>query len=115
MTSDRGATASLQFVGDAAAALARSGDLDMAVEALLGLTVDAVAADVAIAYLQDPDRAELQVGVAVGLDQAAGASLESGLNDPEDPVIRTARDRAARDLVSADVPAALAAAGVATA
>src|SRR5437868_13748137 len=104
MTSDRGATASLQFVGDAAAALARSGDLDTAVEALLGLTVDALAADVAVAYLQDPDRAELQLGVAVGLDQAAGASLESELNNPDDPVILTARDRAGRDLAGGDVP-----------
>jgi diguanylate cyclase (GGDEF)-like protein len=113
MTSDRGATASLQLVGDAAAALARSGDLDSAVETLLGLLAQAVGADVAIAYLQDPDRADLQLGVAIGLDQNAGASLEAGLENPEDPVIQTARDRTARDLGGGEVPAVLAAAGAA--
>ena len=105
----------LQLLSDAAAAMARSANLDSAVEKLLELAVSALAATLGIVYLQDPDRVELTLGVAVGASAELGAALEASLGAGDDAVAATARDRAPSTLTGDAVPAVLHAAGIATA
>ena len=115
VSNEESASGQLQLLSDAAAALARSKDLDAAVERLLTLATEALGASVGIVYLQDPDRVELQLGVAVGVHPDVGAQLEASLGGVDDAVAQIARDRAARTVDGADVPRALADAGIATA
>jgi diguanylate cyclase (GGDEF)-like protein len=105
----------LQVLTAAAAALSRSADLDTAVEHLLALAVESLGASAGVVYLQDPDRVELQLGVAIGVSPQVGAALEGSVGSADDVVAATSRDRVARTVTGADVPAALAAAGVTTA
>lgn len=102
----------LRLLSVAAAALSRSTDLDTAVERLLALAVDTLGATLSVVYLQDPDRVELQLGVAVGVSAELGAALEGSAGSADDVVAETARDRVARTVTGAGVPAVLAAAGV---
>jgi diguanylate cyclase (GGDEF)-like protein len=115
VTNEETASGQLQLLSEAADALARSSDLDTAVERLLTLTVETLGASVGVVYLQDPDRVELQLGVTVGVDDALAAGLEGSLAAADDAVAETARDRNPRTVRSTDVPAVLAGAGIATA
>jgi diguanylate cyclase (GGDEF)-like protein len=114
MTSDRSVTGALQLVSDVSAALAGTGDLDAGVERLLEIALDAAGATVGVAYLQDPDRVELSLGVAVGVAEDAGAAIEAALAATDDPIAATARDRTTRTVSGGEVPADLAALGLAT-
>jgi diguanylate cyclase (GGDEF)-like protein len=115
VTNEGAASGQLQLLSDAADALARSSDLDTAVERLLTLAVDALGASLGVVYLQDPDRVELQLGVTVGVDEALAAGLEGALAVGEDVVAATARDRSSRTVSGGGVPAVLSGAGIATA
>lgn len=115
MTNEETASGQLQLLSEAADALARSPDLDAAVERLLALAVDTLGASLGVVYLQDPDRAGLQLGVTVGVDEALAAGLEASLAGADDAVDETARDRTPRTVTGDDVPAILGAAGIATA
>lgn len=107
MTNQPGPRGPLNILTEAAATLARSTDLDSTLERLLGLGIDTLNASLGVVYLQDPDRVELQLGVAVGAGDEAGAMLEAALGGPDDPVAATSRDRAPRNLAAADMPDAL--------
>src|SRR5690349_17674700 len=115
MTNEENASGQLQLLSEAADALARSSDLDTAVERLLTLAVDTLGASLGVVYLQDPDRVELQLGVTVGVDEPLGAGLEGSLVGTDDAVTQTARDRNPRTVSGGDVPAVLGGAGIATA
>lgn len=113
MTNDRAARDPLALFARAADVLAGAPDLDEGVEQLMGLIADQLGAEVAVAYFQDPDRTELQLGVALGLDEEERAVLEQGLGQVDDPVAATSRDRAARDFTGDGPSGGLAAAGLA--
>ena len=96
-----------------AAATARSEDLDGAIDTLLGLAVDASGATDAVAYLQDPDRPELQLAGSVGLEPDAAAGLAGAVTEPNHPVavaVREHRPEVAAD--AAHLPLIVSAAGV---
>jgi diguanylate cyclase (GGDEF)-like protein len=92
-----------------AEALAATDDIDAGLGQLLTVATGAVAAPVGALYLQDPDRAGLQLAVTVGLDAAHRQAVESGLAADDDIVAIVARDRVTR---SASVGAFVSAAGV---
>ena len=115
MTNERGVPSPTQLLADAAAAIARSADLDSALEHLLGLAADALGATIGVVYLQDPDRVELQLGVAIGVTDELGAALEGSLGMPDDPIAGTSRDRAPRTVSEGDLPPVLAGSGIGTA
>ena len=115
MTIDRQDREPIALFARASDVLAGAPDLDDAVEQLMGLVADHLEADVAVAYLQDPDRAELTLGVALGLDEEERAVLEQGLGQVDDPVAATARDRAARDFTGEGPSGGMSAAGLASA
>jgi diguanylate cyclase (GGDEF)-like protein len=101
----------LPVLTEAAAAVARSTDLDTAVERLLELALDSLGAAAVAAYLQDPDRVELQPGVVVGRDDRLKATLPGLLGDEDGPIVETSRDRTVRDIAQEALPDALASAG----
>jgi diguanylate cyclase (GGDEF)-like protein len=115
VTNEDAGSAQLDLLVDASAALARSADLDDAVERLLALTVETVGGSLGVVFLQDPDRVELQVGVTLGGSDELVPALEASLGAADDAIAATARDRAARTVTGEDVPAAIAEAGIATA
>jgi diguanylate cyclase (GGDEF)-like protein len=102
----------LPVLAEAAAALARSADLDAAVERLLELALESLGAAAGAAYLQDPDRLDLQPGVTAGTDEGLRATLPVLVEDLDGPIVATSIDRVARDLSGDTVPGPLAAAGV---
>ena len=115
MTDDDAATGQLQLLSAVAATLARSSELDAAVERLLGIAVDTLGATAGVVCLQDPDRVELQLGVTIGVADEVVAALEAGLGSTDDAIAATARDRADRTVTGDHVPDALAQGGVRTA
>lgn len=115
VTNEETPSGQLQLLSEAADALARSPDLDAAVERLLTLAVETLGASLGVVYLQDPDRVELQLGVTVGVDEPLAAGLQGSLAGADDVVTETARDRNARTVTGPDVPAVLGGAGIATA
>ena len=94
----------LPVLTEAAAAVARSTDLDAAVERLLELALDSLGAAAGAAYLQDPDRVELQPGVVVGREDRLKAMLPGLLGDEDGPIVETSRDRTARDIARGGTP-----------
>ena len=114
MTNEQGRSGQLQLLTEAAAALARSSDLDVAVERLLSLAVDMLGGSLGVVYLQDPDRVELQLGVAVGV--ARRWAMRSGVPSPR-PMTQWPRSPRpdTPHLSGGDVPPVIADAGIATA
>src|ERR1041384_1307059 len=96
VTNEQAASGQLQLLTDAAAALARSSDLGVAVEQLLDLAVESLGASLGVVYLQDPDRVELQLGVTIGADDVLEAGLEGALGGSDDAIAETARDSTPR-------------------
>jgi diguanylate cyclase (GGDEF)-like protein len=84
------------LLAQAAATLAASDDLDTTVGQLLELGTTALDAPFAALTLQDPDRSELQLAVAVGPGAASRADFETTVGGPDGPVAATAGDRVAR-------------------
>ena len=71
------------ILAEGAAIVARSPDLDVALDAMLQLTIVAAGATDAAVYLQDPDRPGLYFSAAVGItDEAAAVAPESAEGGP---------------------------------
>jgi diguanylate cyclase (GGDEF)-like protein len=84
---------SLAAIVAGAAAIARSDDLEGALETLLGAAVAAAGASSAAISLQDPDRPEPELTFTIGLDGGAQAALSTAVADPAHPLTTAARDR----------------------
>lgn len=82
-------------LAEVAAALARTDDLDTGLGRLLTVAGSAVGAPVGAVYLQDPDRAGLQLAVTIGLDAARRSAVEDAIAAEGDAVGAVARDRVA--------------------
>jgi diguanylate cyclase (GGDEF)-like protein len=78
------------------AALAASDDLDVSVSQVLQIAAEALGSPSAAVTLQDPDRADLQVAVTVGLDEAGRTEFEGTASAADGSVAATAADRTAR-------------------
>lgn len=86
----------LEVLTRGADALARSGRIEVALEQLLSVVVDAVHARSAVVFGQDPDRAAVEPIVAVGLDEAALAAFAATVAETQDhPIRRTIAEGAA--------------------
>ena len=59
------------ILAEAAAIVARTSDLDAALDALLQLAIDAAGGSDAAVFLQDPDRPDLQLAASEGLSADA--------------------------------------------
>ncbi|HEY7590159.1 MAG TPA: sensor domain-containing diguanylate cyclase [Candidatus Limnocylindrales bacterium] len=77
----------------AAGALARNASLDAAVQAILEAATRTVAADRAIAFLEDPDRPTAELIAGVGLDHHQFAEAASELGQPGHPIVESVRAR----------------------
>ena len=87
----------------AARSLARAADLDLTIDEVLAAVVEATGAGQAVAFLQDPDRAGLQLAAAIGFSDDALGELRERVGDPEHPMAATAREgRAAHRRSSSD-------------
>jgi len=83
------------ILAEVAGALARTDDLDAGLGQLLTVAGTGVGAPVGAVYLQDPDRAGLQLAVTIGLDPAHRAAVEDAVGVEGDTVGVVARDRVA--------------------
>jgi diguanylate cyclase (GGDEF)-like protein len=81
------------ILADVAGALAHTDDLDAGLGRLLTIAGTSVGAPVGAVYLQDPDRAGLQLAVTIGLDATHRGSVEDALDAEGDAVGAVARDR----------------------
>ncbi|MEA2519598.1 MAG: hypothetical protein QOF49_1678 [Chloroflexota bacterium] len=115
MTNDEAPSGELRLLAEVASSLARSSELDAAVARLLGVAIESLGASMGVVYLQDPDRVDLQVGVALGVEDEVLAALQGSLGASDDAVAQTARDRVGRIVTAGGVPPALAGSGIATA
>ena len=95
MTKDSGtgSTSPTSMIAEVAGALARIDDLDEGLGRLLSVAGTSVGAPVGAIYLQDPDRAGLQLAVTIGLDAAHRSAVEDVLDAEGDAVGAVARDR----------------------
>jgi diguanylate cyclase (GGDEF)-like protein len=96
----------------AASALAAGDDVDATMGRLLTLATGAVGAPVGAIFLQDPDRAGLQLAVTIGLDDERRNAVEAAAAAADDTPGIVARERVA---TTASAGAFVAAAGVSTA
>jgi diguanylate cyclase (GGDEF)-like protein len=85
-----------ELLVESAAALAASDDLDATVARLLEIAAGALGASFAAVTLQDPDRAELQVAVTVGVDEAGRSAFEADVAKVGNPIAAVAADRTPR-------------------
>ncbi|HTC86256.1 MAG TPA: sensor domain-containing diguanylate cyclase [Candidatus Acidoferrum sp.] len=95
-----------------ASALATGDDVDATLGRLLKAATGAVGAQVGVVYLQDPDRAGLQVAVSIGLDEALRSAVEAAAELADDAPAQVARERVALTVASGPF---VSAAGVAAA
>src|SRR5512144_1057880 len=75
VTNEGTAADDVRVLADAAAAIARSGDLDAALGRLISLAARASGARAGAFLLQDPDLASLQLAVSTGLEEAGRVAL----------------------------------------
>lgn len=93
MALDPGMTGSLRVLAASAGALARGGDIDVTVEAILRAASEATGAPVAAVFLQDPERGALQIASVRGMsEEAAVAFADAVAGDPDHPIARAAGD-----------------------
>ena len=77
-----------------AAALARGGRIEPALEELLAAVSEAIGARSAVVFGQDPDRPAIEPIAAIGLDDASLAALAATVADNADhPIRRTIAER----------------------
>jgi diguanylate cyclase (GGDEF)-like protein len=88
-----GSHSSTSILVGVADALARTDDLDAGLGRLVSIAGTSVGAPVAAVYLQDPDRAGLQLAVTIGLDAAHRSAVEDALDAEGDAIGAVARDR----------------------
>ena len=100
------ATGPLAVLSAAAAALARAADLDTALAVIVEAGAAAAGAPFAAVFSRDPDRADLDLLLTLGMDEAAIAAFEAGVAaDPQHPIHHAALDRTGslgRDATSPD-------------
>ncbi len=79
----------------AAAAVARSDDLDDALAELLGLAGEHLGASIGVAYILDPDHDELELAVTFGIAKqvAADASSVKSATESDNPLAEVTRSR----------------------
>ena len=105
---DQASHLELRVLIESAGVLARGDDLDASVGSLVSLLSEHLGAAIAVVFLQDPDRTELQLVVAIGVPDEQRATLQLALETDHDPIATTARDRTARDLpIGAESPGVL--------
>jgi diguanylate cyclase (GGDEF)-like protein len=104
MSMDRKNQSQLQALIESSSVLAQGDDLDASVGRLVGLLSATLGASMAVVYLQDPDRTELQLAVATGVSEANRELLQAALANPDSPIAATSRDRTARDLGAGTEP-----------
>ncbi len=93
MSNDRpDAQRQLAALTDAAAALARGATLDASLDAILSGLAAAVGARAAAVFLRDPDRPDLLLTSAVGLDEADAGAFAAETAEPTHPIAIAARD-----------------------
>ena len=78
-------------LAEAAAIVARTSDLDAALEALLQLAIDAAGGSDAAVFLQDPDRPDLQLAASAGLSADAALRIATEIADEGHPARVVAR------------------------
>jgi diguanylate cyclase (GGDEF)-like protein len=78
-------------LAEAAAIVARSSDLDAALEVLLQLAIDAAGGSDAAVFLQDPDRPDLQLAASAGLSADAALRIATEIADKGHPARVAAR------------------------
>ena len=88
----------LDLLAGAAETLATGDDLDATLGALLRAAIAATVADTGAIFLQDPDRADLDPAVAVGIEEPVFDRLRASVGGPDDPTAITARDRTPIDV-----------------
>ena len=88
----------LEIFASIADVLAGGGDVDATLASLLDAGVDATGADSGAIYLQDPDRAELEPAVAVGVEEPVFDRLRASVGGNDDPVAATALERSPLDV-----------------
>jgi diguanylate cyclase (GGDEF)-like protein len=88
----------LEVLAEAVATLATGDELDATLGSLLQAAIAATGADTGAIYLQDPDRAELEPAVAVGIEEPVFDRLRASVDGPDDPVAATARTREPLDV-----------------
>jgi len=92
-TPSRSSRDPLAILTAAARTLADGTDVDPTLARLLDAATEAVGATVGVVYLQDPDRAGLQVADTTGIGDDAREALEASADDPGDAPAIAARDR----------------------
>ena len=83
------------ILAEAAAIVARTSDLDAALEALLQLAIDAAGGSDAAVFLQDPDRPDLQLAASAGLSADAVLRIATEIADEGHPARVAARGASA--------------------
>ena len=83
------------ILAEAAAIVARTSDLDAALEALLQLAIDAAGGSDAAVFLQDPDRPDLQLAASSGLSADAVLRIATEIADEGHPARVAARGTSA--------------------
>ena len=105
----------LSVLAAAAAALARSSDLDETLTALLELAAATGGAEAAAVFLQDPDRPDLQLAASIGLSPEDATRLAAAVADEAHPVARIAAGEAPAEHAAGTalhIPLAIATAGI---
>lgn len=93
MSTGSGTAGPLRVLAAGASALARGGNIDATVEAILRAAAEAAEAPVAAVFLQDPDLGSLQLAAVRGMpEEAAVAFADEVAGDPEHPIARAARE-----------------------
>ena len=87
----------LTILTAAAADLARTADLDLALERLLRCAVEATGATDATVFLQDPDRLGLQLAAFAGMAPDAADRLATAAADAGHPIAKIARGEPAEE------------------
>jgi diguanylate cyclase (GGDEF)-like protein len=88
----------LDLLATAAESLAQGDDLDSTLASLLRAGMAATDADSGAIYLQDPDRAELEPAVVVGVAEPVFDRLREAIGSTDDPIATVARERAPADV-----------------
>jgi len=88
----------LDLLASATETLAAGDDLDATLASLLNAAIAATGADSGAIFLQDPDRADLEPAVAVGISEPVFDRLRATVGGPDDPIAATARDRSPIDV-----------------
>jgi diguanylate cyclase (GGDEF)-like protein len=86
----------VDVIANAARTLARSGAVERLLDDLLAIAVAATGSESAVVFLQDPDRADLEVAASAGMSEADLAEFAGIVAaNPEHPIRRSVAERIA--------------------